>query len=364
MRHDNSQSEKIFVALSGGVDSSVAAALLQRDGYDVTGVFIKVWQPDFLECTWREERRDAMRVCATLGIPALTYDFSEEYERDVAHHMICEYRAGRTPNPDVMCNTAIKFDAFLKQARKDGAERVATGHYVAQQSSGCLEQLKAAADEGKDQSYFLWGLTQDVLKYTRFPLGTYRKESVRELAAEFGLATARKKDSQGVCFLGKLNMKEFLSHYISPERGPVLDRRGDVIGEHDGACFYTLGQRHGFRVTAAGEHKPHFVVGKDISNNTLTVSTTQMPLQPLRDVRVASVNWISGTALPVGTRVMFRTRYRGERYEAVIARHEGAVLTLLCDEDAPLAAAGQSLVMYACEKTNDRGIMLGGGILT
>src|SRR3989344_9098628 len=222
--------KKVYVAMSGGVDSSVAAALLKKRGYAVTGVFMKPWQPEGVECLWKQDREDAMRVAAVLGIPLLTWDFSKEYKKEVADYMIREYRAGRTPNPDVMCNKHIKFGLFLKKALEEGADYIATGNYVKKQKAKSKKQnhnskskiiyrLFQAKDKNKDQSYFLWTLSQEQLKYCLFPIGDYTKPEVRKLAKKFGLPNYDKKDSQGVCFIGPLDMKDFLKRYIKPKTG-------------------------------------------------------------------------------------------------------------------------------------------------
>jgi len=265
--------KKVFVGLSGGVDSSTSAAILKKDGYDVTGVFIKVWQPDFLPCSWREDRLDAMRVAAHLDIPFITMDLEKEYKQEVVDYMVHEYKEGRTPNPDVMCNKYIKFGAFFDKAMEMGADYVATGHYARVKKDGDVVRLLAGADENKDQSYFLWTLTQKQLKKTLFPIGEYVKPEVRKIAEKFGLSTAKKKDSQGLCFIGKLDMKDFLKEFIPEKKGDVLNGKGEVVGEHDGAYFYTLGQRHGFTVTVKGvDDTPYFIIYKDIEANTITVS--------------------------------------------------------------------------------------------
>src|SRR5258706_6959399 len=243
--------KKVFVGLSGGVDSSVSAALLKEAGYDVTGVFIKVWQPDFFECTSKDDRLDAMRVCAKLGIPFKTLNLEKEYKKEVVDYMISEYKKGNTPNPDVMCNKEVKFGAFLRFAIKMGADYVATGHYarnIFNKKTGLYELCKSE-DSDKDQSYFLWTLGQKELKRTLFPVGGYKKKYVRKLAEKFDLITANKKDSQGLCFVGKIDMKEFLMHFIKEKPGNVADERGNIIGNHNGVFFYTLGERHGFNIS-------------------------------------------------------------------------------------------------------------------
>ncbi len=262
--------KKIFVGVSGGVDSSVSLALLQEQGHEVWGVFIRTWQPEWMVCTWREERRDALRVCAHLNVPFLECDLTEEYKTGVAEYMIREYREGRTPNPDVMCNKVVKFGAFYHWARAHGADAIATGHY-AQSDKGTLLRGR---DEGKDQSYFLWTLTQDQLAHIIFPVGNLEKKDVRVLAEKYQLPTAQKKDSQGICFIGDISMKEFLSHYIAENQGNVLNESGQVIGHHPGALFFTLGERHGFVITEKGtDDRALYVVGKDVAKNILVVGT-------------------------------------------------------------------------------------------
>ena len=241
---EKGRNRKVYIGMSGGVDSSVSAALLKKAGYDVTGVFIKVWQPDWINCTWKEDRMDAMRVAALLDIPFITLDLEKEYKEEVVDYMISEYRAGRTPNPDVMCNRYVKFGGFYDWAMKQGADYVATGHY-AQVIDG---KLIAGNDKNKDQTYFLWTLNKEQLSKTIFPVGNIEKPEVRKLAKKFNLPNAEKKDSQGLCFIGKIDIKEFLSHYIDSKRGNVLNIEGEVIGEHDGSFFFTIGERHGFNI--------------------------------------------------------------------------------------------------------------------
>jgi tRNA-specific 2-thiouridylase len=245
----NKNVKKVFVGVSGGVDSSVALALLKNEGYDVTGVFLKVWAPDFLPCDWREERRSAMRVCATLDVPFITLDCEVEYKKEVVDYMIREYSEGRVPNPDVFCNKYVKFGVFLKRALEMGADYVATGHYAQVVKNMDKFKLCESTDKEKDQSYFVYTLGQYELSHTLFPIGHMTKPEVRKLAHKFGLPTATKKDSQGLCFIGKIDMKEFLTHYIETKEGDVLNTKGEVIGFHDGAIFLTIGQRHGFTVT-------------------------------------------------------------------------------------------------------------------
>lgn len=337
MKHKAQKKKRVFVAMSGGVDSSLSAVLLAEAtpnnfeklfgrptpegfrGYDVTGVFIKTWHPSFLECTWRDERRDAMRVAAHLGIPFKTLDLEEEYKRDVADYMIEEYRRGRTPNPDVMCNKTIKFGAFLDWAKREGADKIATGHYARLrrakskvESQKFKVELLAGKDKNKDQSYFLWTLTQDVLNHTLFPIGELTKGKVREMASERGLSTADKKDSQGVCFLGEVDMREFLSRYIDPQEGDILNEEGEIVGTHSGATFFTIGQRRGFDVETKSPYDgPHYVVEKDVSANTITVASTPAGLNKhaYKKVAIKNTNWIAD-APEEGREYVARIRYR------------------------------------------------------
>ena len=357
--------KKVFVGLSGGVDSSVSAALLKRDGYDVTGVFIKAWYPDFLTCTWKDDRRDAMRVCAVLDIPFLTIDLEKEYKKEVIDYMIREYAEGRTPNPDVMCNKVIKFGGFFKKAMELGADYVATGHYArVVESRGATEEpifkMLEAKDDNKDQTYFLWTLTQNELSHTLFPVGDMPKSHVRELATEFGLPTATKKDSQGLCFLGKIDLKDFLGHYFKEQQGEVIDdETGEVVGTHTGAWFYTIGERRGFTTFAeTPDEKPYYIISKDVKENTLTVShkeSIDAPLMPTREMRLADVNWITGTAL-LRKKISARMRYRQELVSCKIGQDADGYFVEF-DEDQSIISAGQSIVFY------NQGECLGGAVV-
>lgn len=363
---DHGRNKKVYIGLSGGVDSSVSAALLKKAGYDVTGVFIKVWQPDFLPCTWKEDRLDAMRVAAHLDIPFITLDLSQEYKQDVVDYMVAEYKKGRTPNPDVMCNRHIKFGAFFNKAIAVGTDFVATGHYarVTPTKRSTLHApryaLLAGVDKEKDQSYFLWTLTQEELSKTLFPVGGYEKSDVRKLAKTFGLPTADKKDSQGLCFMGRLDMKDFLKHFIKTKQGDVLDKEGTIIGEHDGAVFFTLGERHGFTITQKGTHDaPYYVVAKDVAQNTITVSPD--PLQAIdtngsKHVLIAQLNWVSGRHPQTGKRYKARVRYRQSLEWCKILRADKTSVELSF-EKPQTAACGQSVVLY------DGDECLGGGVV-
>lgn len=372
---------KVFVGLSGGVDSAVSAALLKSQGFEVTGVFIKVWQPfdeaqgkPIVPCTWRDERRDAMRVAIALDIPFLFFDFEEEYKREVVDKMIAEYQVGRTPNPDVLCNKEIKFGAFWKKARDLGADFIATGHYariennrneVLSSSHGqrgkfatdsTSLRLIESRDKEKDQSYFLWTLTEDDLSHTLFPVGGLEKSEVRQLARQYRLPVSEKKDSQGICFVGEVSMNEFLSHFVSTEPGDVVNTGGEIIGTHSGAVFYTIGARHGFEILKKkAADGAFYVVSKDIKTNTIVVSSKEpeiISLSPAR-VKVKNINWISE---PVGSSLAARIRYRGEKLPVTLFPHG---LELEAEFKRPVRglAFGQSIVFY------DGEICLGGGVM-
>ena len=268
---------KIFVGISGGVDSSVAALLLKEQGYEVHGIFVKTWTPEWLPCSWIAEKRDAMRVCAALNIPFHFLDASDEYEHGIAEYMIAEYKMGRTPNPDVLCNRVIKFGVMWQYAKAHGAHGIATGHYA--QCDGNF--LYKGKDPAKDQSYFLWMLTKEELGHVHFPIGALPKQQVRAIAKRAGLLTAQKKDSQGICFLGDIDMRDFLSHYIEQKSGNVVTETNEIIGTHDGVWFYTLGERHGFQITKKTPHdKAYYVIGKNLSKNELIVSTSSPATSP------------------------------------------------------------------------------------
>ena len=400
----------VFVGLSGGVDSAVSAALLQKQSYDVVGVFIRTWHPDFLECNEEEERRDAMRVAAHLDIPFLTFDFEDVYKKEVADYMISEYRAGRTPNPDVMCNKEVKFGAFLKKALAMGADYVATGHYAstrenifreatgggvpfrARARNGVKElqkkifSLEKGKDPAKDQSYFLWTLNQKQLSKILFPIGNFKKTEVRKLAKKFNLPVAEKKDSQGICFLGAINLKEFLKHYIKEKRGKVIlapsagNEKGQVIGWHFGAVFHTLGERHGFTITKKSpKDGPYYIVGKDMKKNILIVSQNKNLLEkstnisllrnfsrlaPSRSVAsfqkdfylcLENTNWINDVPNEKKNYTA-QIRYHGELLSCRIKILSKFKIEVMFNKPV-LAASGQSCVIY------DKDTCLGGGVI-
>ena len=342
---------RVFVGLSGGVDSAVSAALLQERGFDVTGVFIKIWQPEFIECTWKEDRLDAMRVCATLNIPFKEIDLSEEYKKEVVETMLADYARGVTPNPDVLCNRSIKFGAFAAWAKAQGAEGIATGHYAQIREEGGHRLLLRARDASKDQSYFLYRLTQADLVRSAFPIGGLLKADVRKAAARFGLPVADKPDSQGLCFVGEVSMRDFLSRFIPLEHGAVVDTRGRVVGEHDGAALYTLGQRHGFYTHNSSE--PHYIVGVDVETNTIRVSAERSDAAQ-KSVLIRDMHWIHRQPhLPHEAWV--QARYHEQPVRATLSRQESGILVEFAEPH--IASRGQSLVVYE----ND--VCVGGGTI-
>lgn len=370
MKSENNIKEKVFVGMSGGVDSSVSAYLLKKAGYEVVGVFIKTWQPDWLPCTWKEERKDAMRASAHLNIPFLTLDLTDVYKKDVADYMITEYRNGRTPNPDVMCNKYVKFGAFLEFALKNGAKYIATGHYarniLEHDGDNKIYSLYTGIDKEKDQSYFLWTLTQNELRHIIFPVGAYRKSEIRKIASKIGLPNAEKKDSQGICFLGEVNMKEFLSHYIEPKKGNVLNVEGGIIGYHFGAYQFTRGERHGFTILNKGSSdKPMFVIDRDLDKNTITVSEKMLDgslPNAVSIVTLDSCSWVykaPESANNLKNCYQVRTRYRQKLEEVKINKidTENNKIELSFKNSQNSISIGQSAVIYDGEKC------IGGGII-
>ena len=371
----NKKKVKVFVGLSGGVDSAVCAALLQKDGYEVTGVFIRIALEGY-PCTAGEDKLDAMRVAAHLRIPFLSVDLSEEYTKRVFEFSIAEFDRGRTPNPDALCNREIKFGLFFDWCMERGADFVATGHYakIVQakpvQKNSLVESvettrglfsgqvlLEAGADKEKDQSYFLWAVPEEKLRRTLFPIGHLKKPEVRALAKKFGLPNADRKDSQGLCFLGPVSIDEMLHRELELVPGDVVDERGAVIGRHAGAQAYTLGQRHGFEL---GVHtqgmQPHFVIAKDIARNTVTVSTDRFPKDARETVvELSEANWIGPRFAKAtqGEKLAARYRYRQKLIPAELSADKNTV-TLFEPHFVP---EGQSLVLY------DGARCIGGGVI-
>lgn len=347
----------VFVGLSGGVDSSVAALRLIYEGYNVVGVFIRVWHPPFLVCNWEAERLDAMRVAAHLNIPFLTCDARDAYKTEVAEVFINAYKNGTTPNPDVLCNSAVKFGVFYDFAKAHGADYIATGHYARIDRSGTTPALMRGVDSGKDQSYFLWHVAGAKLEHVLFPVGDTPKEDIRREASRGGLPVAEKRDSQGICFLGHIDIPAFLGHYTDLAPGDVLDEDGEVIGEHSGALVYTLGQRHGFTITEpTTDRAPHYVIARDLDANTVTVATTPPALDPGSELTLRSVNWFGEIpSCPTDLEAQFRYRQTPLPVRITTASHEECILTV--PNGAQVPAVGQSCVIY------DGAVCRGGGII-
>jgi tRNA-uridine 2-sulfurtransferase len=358
--------QRIIVGLSGGVDSAVAAWVLQQQGFEVVGVFMKNWEDDDTDeyCTSREDLVDAAAVADVLGIELEAVNFSAEYRERVFAHFLREYEAGRTPNPDVLCNSEIKFSAFLDYALRLGADGIATGHYArvrhAFGDSSRVELLKAR-DASKDQSYFLHRLSQRQLAPVMFPLGEMQKRDVRRIAQEEGIPTWAKKDSTGICFIGERPFRDFLARYLPRTPGPVETPEGRVVGTHQGLAYYTLGQRQGLRIggTRGATDEPWFVAGKDLTRNALVaVQGHDHPLLYRREVDAIDMHWIGGMAPPLPGRLGAKTRYRMPDAPCTVAV-DGEGKGLHASFDAPQWAPtpGQYLVLY------DGDVCLGGGVI-
>ena len=355
---NNPLKKKVFVALSGGVDSSVAAALLIQQGFVVVGCHMKCYNID--GCA-EQDAEDARRVAEQLDIPFYAFDLEREYKERVVEYMVRGYRAGTTPNPDVMCNKEIKFGLFLKRARELGADYIATGHYVVLKKKVGGYSLHAAQDKNKDQSYFLWTLTQQQLKHCLFPLGAITKPKVRVIAQQLGLVTATKKDSQGICFLGKVSTSAFLKNYIPARVGAIVMQGGKEIGKHNGAEFYTIGQRHGLKV--GGSKEPLYVARTDVIKNIVTVAEGKNnPELYHKETTLIGVTFVSGIPpkekqLPVFARL----RYRQPLFKAslTMSNSKPKIFQLIFNVPQKSVAKGQSAVLYTTQ-----GEMLGGGIIS
>ena len=334
--------------MSGGVDSSLTAALLVERGHDVTGVYMKNWSEDLpgMECPWAEDLADAKRVAVHLGIDFRVFDFENEYKHKVVEYMIDEYKLGRTPNPDIMCNQEVKFKLFLEASLEQGADCIATGHYASTKNG----TLYMAEDQNKDQTYFLYRVTGEALTKTLFPLGEYTKPEVRNMAEERGLTTAHKKDSVGICFVGQIGIRDFLGQYVETSRGHIIDTATNkTVGTHDGAIFYTLGQRHGLDV---GGGLPYYVVGKNMDKNEVYVSNQlQNQLLWKSEVTLENIHWINDE--PMSAAVLVRVRHRAELVPAAISGR-----TVQFESEQRAITPGQSLVLYQDD------ICIGGGVVT
>ena len=335
-----SESKKtVFLGMSGGVDSSVSAVLLKEAGFNVVGVYMKNWSKDLpgMKCPWAEDLADAKRVAVKLGIDFLVFDFEKAYKEKVVDYMLSEFKAGRTPNPDIMCNEEIKFKLFFEESLKRGADFIATGHYAKSENG----KLKLALDENKDQTYFLYRISKEAVAKTLFPLANLKKPEVKKLAAKKGLANAYKKESMGVCFVGNVGMKDFLREYIDLKPGEIREIETEkVLGFHDGAVFYTLGQRHGLYV---GGGLPYYVVKKDLEKNIVYVSKN-LNEENLwtKELELENLFFRDKSDLPKDGKIQIRVRHRAPLLPAVLKDDK-----IFLEEEIKRIASGQSIVFYA-----------------
>ena len=355
-------SERIVVGMSGGVDSSVAALLLRQQGYEVVGLFMKNWEDDDDDqyCSTREDLVDVASVADVLGIELEVVNFAAEYKDRVFASFLAEYAAGRTPNPDVLCNAEIKFKAFLDHALAMGASRIATGHYAGVREADGRYELVKGADGTKDQSYFLHRLTQAQLARVVFPLAGLAKTEVRRIAREAGLPVHAKKDSTGICFIGERPFREFLNRYLPRAPGPMRTPEGATVGEHIGLAFYTIGQRSGLGIggTRDGDGAPWYVAGKDPARNELiVVQGHDHPLLKQRVLTAADLAWVSGASPDAGVAYGGKTRYRQADAACRIARLDADACAVEFDDPQWAVTPGQSVVLYRGE------VCLGGGVI-
>ncbi|AEI44907.1 tRNA 2-thiouridine(34) synthase MnmA [Paenibacillus mucilaginosus] len=357
---------RVVLGMSGGVDSSVAALLLKEQGYDVIGVFMKNWDDtdEFGHCTAEEDAEDVRRVCDQIGIPYYTVNFEKPYMDKVFAYFLDEYRKGRTPNPDVMCNREIKFGEFLNKALELGADYIATGHYARVEHTDGKHRLLRGVDGNKDQTYFLNALNQYQLSKAMFPIGHLPKPEVRAIAEKAGLATAKKKDSTGVCFIGERNFKEFLSGYLPAKPGDMRTLEGEVKGRHDGLMYYTLGQRSGLGIGGSGSGEPWFVAGKDLERNILyVVQGEKHPALYTKGLLATDLNWISGEIPAAPLRCTAKFRYRQPDQGVTLTFGPDGTAEVVFDQPQKAITPGQAVVFYDGEEclggaTIDKLVML------
>lgn len=349
--------------MSGGVDSSVSAYLLQQQGYQVTGLFMKNWEEDddTEYCSAAADLADAQAVCDKLGIELLTINFAAEYWDNVFEHFLEEYKAGRTPNPDILCNKEIKFKAFLEYAAEDlGADYIATGHYVRRRDINGTTQLLRGLDSNKDQSYFLYTLSHDQVAQSLFLVGELEKPEVRRIAEQLGLITAKKKDSTGICFIGERKFRDFLARYLPAKPGPIMTVDGQEIGQHDGLMYHTLGQRKGLKIggTREGSDEPWYVVDKDVENNILIVAQGhEHPRLMSAGLIAQQLDWVSREPLTQPMRCVVKTRYRQEDIPCTVTPLGDDKISVRFDNPVAAVTPGQSAVFYQDE------VCLGGGVI-
>lgn len=351
----NNKKSTVALGLSGGVDSSVAAYLLQKQGYNVIAYYMRNWSSDLgkFKCPWKEDRDSALRVANYLNIPFYTLNFEKEYKKKVVDYLFEGYQKGITPNPDIMCNKEIKFKVFLEKALKLGADQIATGHYAQVKKDKNGFHLLKGKDKNKDQSYFLYTLNQKQLSKILFPIGEYTKPQIRKIAKDAKLPTANKPDSQGICFIGEVNITELLKTVIKPKKGDIITTEGEKIGEHEGVWYYTIGQRKGIKV---GGGIPYFVVEKDIQNNKLIVAKGSWSEELFtKTCIINNIHWINKKAkLPL--KCSAKTRYRQEDQIGILDKQQNSYRMLFKEKQRAITS-GQSAVLYQKEEC------LGGGII-
>ncbi|MGO1246927.1 MAG: tRNA 2-thiouridine(34) synthase MnmA [Oceanisphaera sp.] len=357
---DNSQL-KVIVGMSGGVDSSVSAYLLQQQGYQVEGLFMKNWEEDDTDeyCSAAEDLADAQSVCDKLGIELHTINFAAEYWDNVFEHFLAEYKAGRTPNPDILCNKEIKFKAFLEFAAEDlGADYIATGHYV-RRSFGEQPQMLRGIDGNKDQSYFLYTLSSEQIAKSLFPVGELEKPEVRRIAEQLELVTAGKKDSTGICFIGERKFTDFLAQYLPAQPGKIETVNGEVIGEHQGLMYHTLGQRKGLGIGGLknASDDPWYVVDKELDRNVLVVAQGDHPRLYSKGLITRQLHWVDRTPISEAFRCTIKTRYRQTDIPCLVEPQGDDTLKVTFDTPQAAVTPGQSAVFY------DGDVCLGGGII-
>jgi tRNA-specific 2-thiouridylase len=356
-------SKKVVVGISGGVDSSVSALLLKQQGYEVIGVFMKNWEEDDNDdfCSAEQDIADAQAVCDSIGIPFKKINFAAEYWDNVFEHFLAEYKAGRTPNPDVLCNKEIKFKAFLNYVHLLGGEYIATGHYArCRKAEDGSFQLIKGIDGSKDQTYFLYTLGQEQLSQTLFPVGEIIKDKVRDIAKENNLVTFDKKDSTGICFIGERKFKEFLSKFLPAQKGEIHDENGIKIGMHDGLMYYTIGQRQGLGIGGVKNRLevPWFAAQKDLDNNVLiAVQGHSHPLLFKQSLQAIDLNWCAGSAPAQKFNCAAKVRYRQQDQGCKVTINSDGLVSVVFDEPQRAITPGQSVVFYSGE------ICLGGGII-